>query len=219
MIPLFDNNQRRRTPVITVTLIAANATVFFYQVFLLTQGRIEGFVHEYAFTPALFVKHPIESAGTIVTVMFLHGSWLHLLFNMWFLWLFGNMVESRVGSVRYLLLYLLSGVGATVAQFAVMPFSSIPMLGASGAIAGVLGAYLIFFPRAIIFTFVPLWFAPIIPVPAFIFLFLWFVLQIWQGIGAMLSAEQGGGVAWWAHFGGFVAGYVISRRMKAKRGR
>jgi membrane associated rhomboid family serine protease len=217
MIPLFDNNQRRRTPVITFTLILANISVFGYQLFLAQQGQLLEFIGQFAFTPAFLVEDPSpETAMTIFTSMFLHGGWLHLVFNLWFLWLFGNMVEDRIGSVRYLFLYLLAGVGAAGAQFAVGPTSPIPMLGASGAIAGVLGAYLIFFPKAIIFTFIPVWFAPIIPVPAFIFLVLWFLLQIWQGVGAMLAAEGTGGVAWWAHFGGFVAGFFISRKWKKR---
>lgn len=217
MIPLFDNNQRRSTPVVTVLLIMANVSVFAYQIFLLQQGRIEAFVHQFAFTPALLVRNPsAENALPVLTSMFLHGGWLHLIFNMWFLWLFGNMVEDKLGSFRYLLLYFLAGIGAAAAQFAVAPVSDIPMLGASGAIAGVLGAYLIFFPKAIIFTFIPVWFAPVIPVPAFVFLVLWFLLQLWQGVGAMLGVQEAGGVAWWAHFGGFVAGFLISRKWKSR---
>lgn len=212
MIPLFDNNKRRRTPVITLLLLVANAGVFGYQLFLAQQEQLLEFIFQFGFIPAALVGDPSPAQGlTVITSMFLHGSLLHLAFNMWFLWLFGNIVEDRIGSVRYLLLYLLAGIGAALAQFIVAPFSTIPMVGASGAIAGVLGAYLLFFPRAIIFTFVPIWFAPIIPVPAFIFLIAWFGLQIWQGIGAMMNAEGTGGVAWWAHFGGFVAGYLISR--------
>lgn len=216
MIPLFDNNQRHRAPIITVLLIAANVTAFGYQILLLQEGSLEGFIRQFAFTPALLIRNPsTDTALTVVTSMFLHGGWLHLLFNMWFLWLFGNMVEDRIGSFRYLLLYLLAGGGAAAAQFAVAPTSAIPMLGASGAIAGVLGAYLVFFPRAMIFTFIPVWFLPVIPVPAFLFLVLWFLLQLWQGIGTMLSMEKSGGVAWWAHFGGFIAGFYLSRKMKS----
>lgn len=217
MIPLFDNNQRSRAPVVTVLLIAANLATFVYQLLLFQQGNLDRFIRTFAFTPELFIGDAPANAQTIVTSMFLHGSWLHLLFNLWFLWLFGNMVESRLGSFRYLFLYLLAGIGAAAAQFAVAPFSPIPMLGASGAIAGILGAYLIFFPKAIIFTFVPIWFAPIIPVPAFVFLILWFFLQVWQGLGAMLSVGESGGVAWWAHFGGFVAGFFVSRKWKRRR--
>jgi membrane associated rhomboid family serine protease len=220
MIPLFDTNKRRRTPVITTTLILANLVVFAYQIFLAQQeDHLQSFVLQFGFVPALLMSNPSGSTAlSILTSMFLHGGLLHLVFNLWFLWVFGNMVEDRIGPFRYLFLYLLAGVGAAATQFAVAPFSPIPMIGASGAIAGVLGAYLLYFPKALIFTFIPVWFAPVIPVPAFIFLILWFALQIWQGIGSMLDAEGStGGVAWWAHFGGFVAGFFIGKRWKKRR--
>jgi membrane associated rhomboid family serine protease len=220
MIPLFDTNKRRRTPAITGTLIGTNLLVFAYQLVLAQQeDQLGAFIMQFAFVPAFLMADPSgATALTVVTSMFLHGGLLHLVFNLWFLWVFGNMVEDRIGPFRYLFLYLVAGVGAAVAQFAVAPFSPIPMIGASGAIAGVLGAYLLYFPKAIIFTFIPVWFAPVIPVPAFLFLILWFGLQIWQGIGSMLDAEGStGGVAWWAHFGGFVAGFFIGKLWKKKR--
>jgi membrane associated rhomboid family serine protease len=218
MIPLFDNNKRRRTPVVTISLILINVGIFGYELFLAHQGLLEDFIRRHAFTPGLLVSDRSPEQGlTLLSSMFLHGGWLHLLSNIWFLWLFGNMVEDRLGPLRYLLLYLASGLGAALAQFAVGPFSMIPMIGASGAIAGVLGAYLILFPTALIFTLVPLWFAPILPVPAFIFLLLWFALQIWQGVGSLMATDLAGGVAWWAHFGGFVAGYFLIRKLKRRR--
>jgi len=217
MIPLFDNNKRRGNPAVNILLILSNIAVFGYQLLLFQEGKLDAAVREFAFTPALFMHDPGGRALTIVTSMFMHGGWLHLIFNLWFLWLFGNVVEERLGSFRYLLLYFTAGVGAVAAQFVVAPGSPIPMLGASGAIAGVLGAYLVFFPRALIFTLVPLWFAPIIPVPAFIFLVLWFFLQIWYGLGSIMATEETGGVAWWAHFGGFVVGFWLSRRLDKRR--
>lgn len=218
MLPLFDNNKRRRTPVVTLLLILANAGIFGYQLYLSHHGELESFLMRFAFTPAALVSAPApEQAMTVITSMFLHGGWLHLLSNLWFLWLFGNVVEDRIGPVRYAFVYLCAGIGAAAAQFAVGPFSQIPMIGASGAIAGVLGAYLILYPTAIIFTLVPIWFAPIIPVPAFVFLLLWFILQIWQGIGSMMDTNVTGGVAWWAHFGGFVAGLLLIRKLRGRR--
>lgn len=214
MFPLFDNNRRKGPVFVTAALILANLAVFTYQLYLGPAGRLEGFILEFAFIPGRLTGEPgIEAGRSVFTSMFLHGSLLHLASNLWFLWLFGNIVEDRLGAVRFVLLYLLAGLGAAFAQFAVNPFSPIPMVGASGAIAGVLGAYLLLFPKAIIFTFVPIWFAPIIPVPAVIFLMVWFLIQVWYGIGTIAANVQGG-VAWWAHFGGFVAGVLIVRRMR-----
>ena len=217
MLPLFDNNKRRRTPVFTVLLILANLGLFAWELVLGQQGQLADFIHRHAFTPAALVADPSpEQALTLLSSMFLHGGWLHLLSNLWFLWIFGSMVEDKIGPFRYLFLYLFSGLGAALAQFAAGPFSEIPMIGASGAIAGLLGAYFIMFPTAIIFTLVPLWFAPIIPIPAFIFLLIWFALQILQGIGSLLNTELTGGIAWWAHFGGFVAGILLIRKLRRK---
>lgn len=218
MLPLFDNNKRRRTPTITVLLILANLAFFAYELYLAQLGQLEPFLRQHAFTPASLTESPSAAGAlTVFTSMFLHGGWLHLLANLWFLWLFGNVVEDRLGPFRFLFLYLLSGMGAASMQYTVGPFSEIPMVGASGAIAGILGAYLLLFPTALIFTLVPLWFAPIIPIPAFIFLILWFVLQIWQGIGSFMASDVTGGVAWWAHFGGFGAGAWLVRKLRPRR--
>jgi membrane associated rhomboid family serine protease len=142
--------------------------------------------------------------------MFLHGGIFHLLGNVWFLWIFGGNVEWRLGSPRYLVFYGAAGLGAAATQVATGPFSDVPMVGASGAISGVLGAYLLLFPTAFVWTLVP-WIVPILPVPAVVFLVLWFVLQAYNGVGALLSgASAGGGVAWWAHAGGFVAGMAMT---------
>ena len=135
--------------------------------------------------------------------MFMHGGVLHLLGNVWFLWIVGGNVEGRVGALRYLGLYAAAGGAAAAAQVAAGPFSVLPMVGASGAISGVLGAYLILFPTAFVWTLVP-WIVPILPVPAMVFLVLWFVLQAYNGVGSLLDGvHAGGGVAWWAHAGGF----------------
>jgi len=150
--------------------------------------------------------------------MFLHAGWLHVIGNCWFLWLFGNNIEDRCGHARFVLFYLVCGLGAAAAQFAAAPHSILPMLGASGAISGVLGAYMRFFPRAPVFTLVP-FVVPVLPIPAFIFAGVWFVIQFLQGAGTLLtsSGHPTGGVAWWAHVGGFLTGYGLAGLARKKR--
>jgi membrane associated rhomboid family serine protease len=149
----------------------------------------------------------MQQWATMGSSMFLHGGVAHLLGNMWFLWIFGGNVEDRLGSLRYLLLYALAGFAAAIVQVAVAPGAAVPMLGASGAISGVLGAYLILFPTAWVWTLVP-WIVPIVPVPAAVFLVLWFFVQALSGLGALAGGVDGG-IAWWAHLGGFAAGVAL----------
>ena len=157
-----------------------------------------------------------EQWGTVASSMFLHGGVAHVLGNCWFLWVFGRTLEDRLGSVGYLLLYLATGVAAAAAQVAVEPGSTVPMVGASGAISGVLGAYLVFFPRSWVVSLVP-WIVPILPIPAVVFLLLWFFVQAYSGVGAFMAGATGqGGVAWFAHAGGFIAGAALA--MMAARG-
>jgi membrane associated rhomboid family serine protease len=152
---------------------------------------------------------PGRAPEHLITSMFLHGSWMHLLGNMWFLWLFGNNIEDSMTRPRYLAFYLLSGLAATIAQVAANPLSEVPMVGASGAISGVMGAYLVLFPRVRVFTLVPLgFFMQSMALPAWAMLIYWTVLQLVGGIGSVVS-EQGGGVAFWAHLGGFIAGVAL----------
>jgi membrane associated rhomboid family serine protease len=211
MLPLWDENPGRRTPpVATVLVIAANLGVFVYQVMLAMQDPrvLAAFIGTHALVPGRLVAD-WKQAGewkTLFTHMFIHGGVAHVAGNCWFLWIFGRSVEDRLGSVKFSLFYLLCGLAAAGLQVAVEPGSALPMLGASGAISGVLGAYLIMFPTAWIYALVP-WIVPIIPIPAFFFLIAWFVLQALNGVGSMLSgADAAGGVAWWAHAGGFTAG-------------
>ncbi len=221
MLPLWDAKPPRRAPVVTLALILANAAVFAYAVHLAREGRIEAFVREYALVPRRLLGGGDRGTPwrTLLTHQFLHGGWAHLLGNCWFLWIFGRNVEDRLGPYRFLGLYLLSGLVAAMVQVMASPDSPMPMIGASGAISGVLGAYLVLFPGAWIYTLVP-WIVPIVPVPAFVFLVLWFVLQAFNGFGAWMSGVSGG-VAWWAHAGGFVAGAgllaVIRPRFRARR--
>ncbi|PTY08600.1 rhomboid family intramembrane serine protease [Opitutaceae bacterium EW11] len=226
MLPLWDDVPHRR-PVITSLLIAANLGVFGYEVMLAMESHrsLATFIQLHALVPARFFGQ-LDSGGqwlTVFTSMFLHGGVAHVLGNCWFLWVFGNNIEDRLGSFRYLFFYLLSGVAAAALQAAVYPQSTLPMLGASGAISGVLGAYLLLFPFALVYTLVP-WIVPIIPVPAFLFLLVWFALQAFNGVGSLMSGEMGrGGVAWWAHAGGFLAGVAMILFAKSrgwvKRGR
>ena len=222
MFPLADTAKEKGPAVVTKLLIAANVAVFVWQVWLAVDGggrALGAFVDQHALVAQRLVKQPLagEPWLAVLSHMFLHGGIVHLLGNMWFLWVFGGKVEGRVGALRFLGFYLLAGLAAAVAQVAVAPFSAVPMLGASGAISGVLGAYLILFPTAFVWSLVP-WIVPILPVPAVVFLVLWFVLQAYNGVGALLSGTAaGGGVAWWAHAGGFVAGAAMM--LYAKRAR
>ena len=215
MLPLADTAKEKGGAPVTKLLIAANVAVFGWQVWLSLADRGRGlgrFVADYALVAERIVRHPLDGAAWVPvgTHMFLHGGIFHLLGNVWFLWIFGGNVEWRLGSLRYLVFYGAAGLAAAAAQVATGPFSEVPMVGASGAISGVLGAYLLLFPTALVWTLVP-WIVPILPVPAVVFLVLWFVMQAYNGVGALLSgASAGGGVAWWAHAGGFVAGMAMT---------
>jgi membrane associated rhomboid family serine protease len=190
-------------------LIAINVLVFFYE---LSLGRnLEGFIRASAFTPAHFFEpgNAVADARSILVSMFLHGGWMHLLGNMLYLWIFGDNVEDRLGHVKYFLFYLACGWLATMAHGWSDVTSLVPSVGASGAIAGVLGAYLVLFPKARVLTLVPLGFySHLRELPALIVLGMWFVLQFFSGV-ASVGLRQQGGVAWWAHIGGFVAGMVL----------
>ena len=212
MIPLRDTIPSRRVPWVTRTLVAMNLAAFVLEV---RQGAaIEAWLYQYGVVP----RHWLLTGAsdlldwprlffTLLTSQFLHGGLLHLGSNMLYLWIFADNVEDRLGHGRFLVLYLGSGVAAAVAQVVVSPASSVPMVGASGAIAGVLGAYLLLFPAARIITLVPL--GPLLQtmeVPAFLFLGLWFVLQWVEGLTTIGQVADVGGIAFWAHIGGFIAG-------------
>ncbi len=204
MFPIGDDNSARRsTPVVTYALIAINLAVFFLEL----QAGNE-FIQTWAFIPARFSENPGGDAPTLFSAMFMHGGWLHLGGNMLYLWIFGDNVEDRFGSVRYLLFYLAAGLAATFAQYAVNPASSIPNVGASGAIAGVLGAYLLMFPKSRVNVLLG---RQVVAMPAFIVLGFWIVLQLVSGVGSVTDTAHNdqGGVAYMAHVGGFVAGLVL----------
>jgi len=214
MIPLRDDNPTSIKPILTVTLIAINVVVFLYQVSLPPrQGNL--FVYQFGAIPSVIFGpdrlpsglEVIPPALALLTSMFLHGGWMHLIGNMWYLWIFGNNIEDAMGRVRYLVFYLLSGLAASVCHAYFNLHSKVPSIGASGAISGVLGAYLLLYPRARVLVLIPLgFFTRLLYVPAMFVLGFWFLMQVLSGT---LSGAQAGGVAWWAHIGGFVAGMAM----------
>ncbi|WAM36193.1 rhomboid family intramembrane serine protease [Caldicellulosiruptor acetigenus] len=224
MIPLKDTIPSREKPFMTWTLILINVFVFLYQVSM-PQEAAQEFVFRYGFVPERFTQllsHGFVVAASvsiwsIITSMFLHGSWMHLISNMWSLWLFGDNVEDRVGHFRFLIFYILSGIAAALTHWFFNANSPIPTVGASGAISGVMGAYFLMFPLSRIVTLIPLGFIPLfIEIPAIFFLGLWFLSQVSSGILELFGPVFGSGIAWWAHIGGFVFG-VLTINMFKKR--
>jgi membrane associated rhomboid family serine protease len=203
MIPIGDDNSTRRiTPVVTYMLIALNVLVFFLE---LNNG--EAFIQRWAFVPSRFLADPVGDFATLFTAMFLHANWAHLLGNMLYLWIFGDNVEDRLGHALFFVFYLLCGLAATFAQLAISLGSSVANVGASGAIAGVLGAYLVMFPRGRVNVLLGRF---VTPMSALIVIGLWFLLQIFSQINVFAAGSQAqGGVAYMAHIGGFVAGVVL----------
>ena len=198
-----DNSQRRTTPVVTFALIGLNVLVFLAE---LSGG--DQFITEWAFVPARFSEDPGANAVTLFSAMFMHGGWLHLFGNMLFLWIFGDNVEDRFGHGKFLIFYLLAGLAATFSQYWVSPESSIPNVGASGAIAGVLGAYILLFPQSRVNVLLG---RQIVAMPAFAVLGMWIVLQLVSGVGTIaVTDESAGGIAYMAHIGGFVSGLLMT---------
>jgi len=209
--PYKDDNPRILFPFVTYTIIGINSLVFIYQYLILPPESLGHIISTYALTPAA------PSVITVFTSMFMHGGLMHIIFNMWFLWIFGDNIESVLGHKRYVLFYLLCGVGAALAQIQINTGSQIPMVGASGAIAGVLGAYLIRFPRATVHVLVILIiFITFIRVPAMVVIGIWFLSNLTAGLGT-LGIEETGGTAWFAHLGGFVSGVVLNQIFKQIR--
>jgi len=211
MIPLRDDNPSQSAPFVTRTLIALNLAAFFFELSL--GGALNVFVQYWGLVPLRFAyafagEEPLgPTVATAFTSMFLHGGWIHLLGNLWYLWIFGDNVEDRLGHWKFLLFYLAGGLVAAATHTLLNLGSPVPTVGASGAIAAVLGAYAGMFPRARVVTLVPIFFfVQVITLPAMLVLGLWFVVQIFTGT---LSIGAGGGVAWWAHIGGFVFGMVV----------
>jgi membrane associated rhomboid family serine protease len=222
MFPLRDTNPSTRRAIIVVGLVLANAAVFLFELVLPPAG-LESLFREFGVVPVRLTE-PDNWSGSawrsLLTYMFLHGGWLHVIGNLWILWIFGDNVEDRMGHVRFLLFYLITGVAAALTQTILTPGSQIPSVGASGAIAGVMGAYLVMFPRARVLTLVPILFYPVfLELPAVIFLGLWFVLQLFSGTLSLGSRGEAAGIAFWAHVGGFIAGVVLHRLFVSRRPR
>jgi membrane associated rhomboid family serine protease len=213
VFPVGDDNSRRRSvPVVTFGLIALNVLVFLVE---LNGGQ--AFIQQWAFVPRRFAQDPGGQAHTIFTAMFMHGGWVHLFGNMLYLWIFGDNVEDQFGPFKFLMFYLLCGIAATMAQYYVSIRSGVPNVGASGAIAGVLGAYLMMFPGMRVNVLVG---NQILALPAIMVLGLWIVLQLFSGIGSIgatgQTADQGG-IAYMAHIGGFVAGFALTFLFRGRR--
>jgi membrane associated rhomboid family serine protease len=204
MFPLRDTQPSYSKPVVTILLIVVNILIFLFE-FSLDPYAQNDFINAYGLIPDQF------HFSNIITSMFLHGGWMHVLGNMWFLWIFGDNIEDILGHGKYILFYLLCGVVAALAQVAVSPNSRIPTVGASGAIAGVMGAYMIKFPQSRILSLVTIVvFFTTIEVPAWVMLIYWFVIQFFSGVGTLgVNQASQGGVAFFAHIGGFIAGIVL----------
>jgi membrane associated rhomboid family serine protease len=203
MMPIGDDNSGRRiVPLVTYALIVLNVLFF-----LVEMSGGDAFIMKWAFVPSRFLANPLGDFPTLFTSMFMHAGWLHLGGNMLYLWIFGDNVEDRFGHAKFIIFYLLCGLGATFAQLAFSLGSNIPNLGASGAIAGVLGAYILMFPQGSVRV---LQGQRVIQVPALIVIGFWIVLQLFSGIGSIASTADTGGVAYMAHIGGFVSGFVLT---------
>ena len=210
MFPIGDDNSARRlVPVVTYALIALNVLFFFIE---LAGG--DAFIGTWSFVPTRFLANPAGDFVTIFTSMFMHAGWLHIGGNMLYLWIFGDNVEDRFGHAKYLVFYLLCGIAATFAQLVFSLGSSIPNLGASGAIAGVLGAYILLFPQRSVKVMVGY---GVTQMPALIVIGLWFVLQLFSGIGSIAATSDTGGVAYMAHIGGFIAGVILAFILRGTR--
>ncbi|RMH95531.1 MAG: rhomboid family intramembrane serine protease [Calditrichaeota bacterium] len=215
MIPLRDSTRSHTFPGVTISIIVVNALVFFYELSL--GPKQEWLFKTFGLIPQRFLYlveyEPLNVFGIVIpffTSMFLHGGWMHFLGNMWFLWIFGDNVEDSMGHKRFIVFYLLCGLGAAIAHLYFNQQSTVPTIGASGAIAGVMGAYMVQYPRGRVLTLIPIFFfIQLVEIPAYIFLLIWMALQTIQGLVSLGMPPNVGGVAWWAHIGGFVLGAIL----------
>ena len=212
MFPIRDSVPSQTFPIVNILIIVTNTVIFVYEVSL--GPELEALFGSYGLIPTRFFQLLANHPSDVVNIgfpffssMFLHGGWAHFIGNMWFLWIFGDNVEDRMGHGRYIFFYLLMGIGAGAVHLAFNTDSSVPTIGASGAISGVMGAYLMLYPGGRVTTYIPPFF--FLAVPAFLFLILWMVLQTFQGLASLGLPSSAGGVAWWAHIGGFVLGAVL----------
>ena len=219
MIPIRDNIKSRRTPWVTYLILLGNVAAFVYELRL--GDGLGDFIQQYGLVPWRITKgieitgfRPMDHVVPWFSSMFLHGGWLHIIGNMWFLWIFADNVEDRLGPRKFLLFYLAGGLAAGMAQLAADPLSQVPMVGASGAMAAVLAGYMLLYPRARIHTLIFIFF---VEVPAFVFIGVWFLVQYLNGSAALTDAAGGGGVPWWAHIGGFVVGIPLILALKGPK--
>jgi membrane associated rhomboid family serine protease len=213
MLPLRDTIQSRQLPLVTWALIGLNILAFVFELSL-PADVLDRFIQTWGMIPARLSLFDPFSWVTLVSSIFLHSGWFHLLSNLWTLFIFGDNVEDEMGSGRYLAFYLLAGISANLLQALATPGSPLPAIGASGAIAGVLGAYFFFFPRARVVTLVPLFIIPwLVEIPAIFYLGFWFVSQLFSGLASLSTPSYAsmGGIAWWAHIGGFLFGLFLGR--------
>lgn len=215
MIPIRDRNPSGTFPIVTVGIIILNVLIFLYELSL--GRRLESFIFQFGVVPVkVYYSAEIPGSGFINTYfpflssMFLHGGFIHLIGNMWYLWIFGDNVEDVLGRIRFLVFYLLCGIGSLAVHVYFNRESGVPCIGASGAVAGVLGAYMVTFPRARVLVLIPLFIIwEMIELPAIFVLGFWFLIQFFSGAASISSSHQGAGVAWWAHIGGFILGIIF----------
>jgi membrane associated rhomboid family serine protease len=223
MIPLRDTIPSSRFPLITTGIICVNVLVFIGEL-TLSGYQLQDFFQTWGLVPRRFTQARLEPHYSAFLVsIFLHGNWMHIIGNMWSLWIFGDNVEDRMGRGGFLCFYLLSGLAAGVLHVMTNPNSGVPTVGASGAIAGVMGAYLLLFPHSTVVTLVPIFFfLQIVELPAVLFLIVWFLINVYSGLGSLTDGAASGGVAWWAHIGGFLVGVLwalpLRRRLGKQRG-
>ncbi len=219
MFPIRDTIPSHAPPLMTWAIIGANTAVFLFELSLSPQ-QLEAVFYWFGLVPAryshpewaMLLGFPVDNYWPFLTSMFLHSGWMHFIGNMWTLWIFGDNVEDRMGPVRFLFFYLLCGLIAAAVHWFTNLHSTVPTIGASGAISGVLGAYFLLFPRAYIITLIPIFFYPLfVAIPAVTFALIWFFSQLFSGAAALLGPGQVGGIAWWAHIGGFIAGVLLCK--------
>ena len=225
MFPIDDTVPRRHPPLMVWGIIVLNALVFWYQISLSPQ-EAQALAYEWALVPRRFSDPAWAIANGLnpydylpfLTNMFMHGGWGHIIGNMWVLWILGSAVEDRFGHGRFLIFYLLCGLAASFTHYAFNAYSTVPALGASGAIAGVISAYGIMFPKARVIFMVPILFFPFFfELPALLFALIWYLMQVIPGISDLLHPRMGGGIAWWAHIGGFAAGAILYSLFRPRR--
>lgn len=211
MLPIKDTIRARTFPIVNWAVIIVNVLVFVFEISM-SEESLNRFIYTWGLVPSQLNPAQPISFTPFVSHMFLHGGWLHIISNMWILLIFGDNVEDRIGSLRYLIFYLAGGIVSGVIQTVTSGFvSNVPAIGASGAIAAVLGAYIVFYPRARVLTLIPIFIIPwMVNIPAVLYLGLWFLTQLFQGVMALSNTAAAGGIAWWAHIGGFVFGLVLA---------